>query len=491
MTEKDWELAEPHADALVESLRSFGYSPEAAVADLVDNSLSAGSREIDVQFHWNGAASWVSISDDGEGMTGDELANAMRPGSKNPLAARRDEDLGRFGLGLKTASFSQARELTVLTRREGATIPEVRRWDLDVVAATREWRLLRTAPDDAPVTRDGRGTTVLWTKCDRLVGDADVDDAAAQRRFNALASRVGLHLGATFHTFLTARGASRVTIRLNGARIKPWDPFLLDREATEIVAQEELPLKGSTVKVTAYVLPHRSKLSDAQADAGKGLNGWNGHQGFYLYRGGRLLVMGDWLGIGGAKEEHTKLARIRVDFPAALDLDWQVDVKKSSARVPGPLRADLSRIATLTRRRAEGVYRHRGKTMTQRSTQDFVLSWEQVRTREGVKYRINRSHPVMEALRASATDKRAVDRALRFIEETIPTTLIGVSLADSLDHQPVPFEEAVAEVSPLLKFAHQRLCADGLDPLEALERLATVDPFVHHPSVVQAFRETL
>lgn len=457
----------------------------------MDNSLSAGARNIAVRFHWKGRDSWVSISDDGDGMSSTALANAMRPGSKNPLAIRSDDDLGRFGLGLKTASFSQARELTVITVDRTTMETSTRRWDLDVVAATREWRLLRSAPDAPEVEQLKPGTTVLWTKCDRLVGDADVNDDAAQKRFNVLAKRVGMHLGATFHTFLVARGANKVGITLNDTRIKPWDPFMLDHEATEIVAQEVLPLKDTSVKVTAYVLPHRSKLSDVDQDAGKGIHGWNGHQGFYLYRGGRLLVMGDWLGIGGAKEEHTKLARIRVDFPAALDLEWQVDVKKSSARVPGALRADLSRIATLTRRRAEGVYRHRGKAMTQRSTQEFVLSWEQIRTREGIKYRINRKHPVIEALRSSADDKRAVDRALRFIEETIPTTLIGISIADSLDHQPVPFEEATAELTPLLKFAHQRLCAEGLDPHEALDRLATVDPFIHHPAVVKAFEETL
>ena len=120
MTEVQWDLAEPRADALIESLRSFGYSPESAIADLIDNSVSAQARHVDVHFEWAGRDSWVRILDDGEGMDEAVLFNAMRPGSTNPLDTRTSEDLGRFGLGLKTASFSQARELTVVSRRAGA-----------------------------------------------------------------------------------------------------------------------------------------------------------------------------------------------------------------------------------------------------------------------------------------------------------------------------------------------------------------------------------
>ncbi len=329
-----WEIAEPRADALIESLRAFGYSPEAAIADLIDNSISANAKTIDVDFHWEGRASRVTVTDDGAGMDEEHLVTAMRPGSTSPLETRGPRDLGRFGLGLKTASFSQARELTVMTRRRADSETLVRRWDLDVVASTGEWRLLKSAPPSLgrPELDGGARTRVVWTKCDRLVGDVDVSDSRAQARFNSVARAVAEHLSAVFHRFTSGRG--RVTIRVNGNTVTPWDPFMTGHPATQSLGAEVLTLGDEQVRVTPYVLPHRSKLDEAEQTAGEGVRGWNHQQGFYLYRGDRLLVQGDWLGVGGAKDEHTKLARIAIDIPTSLDHAWQVDVRKASARAP-------------------------------------------------------------------------------------------------------------------------------------------------------------
>lgn len=487
----DWEIAEPRPDALVESLRGFGYSPEAAVADLIDNSMSAGAREIDVHFHWNGAASSVTIRDDGHGMDEKTLFNAMRAGSTNPLDERADSDLGRFGLGLKTASFSQARELTVLSRKRGSKSTAVRRWDLDLIAKSSEWRLLLTPPPASPVPRlpGGSGTIVMWTKCDRLVGDADRNESKAHSRFNAAIDRVANHLSAVFHRYMTGRG--KVAITVNGVKLCPWDPFMEDNDATQRLGAEQLTLKGYPVKVSPFVLPHRSKLTVGEQTEGAGTAGWNQQQGFYIYRSNRLLVQGDWLGLGFAKDEHTKLARIAVEFPAALDHDWQVDVKKSSARAPGPLQQDLRRIATATRRQAEEVYRHRGKIIARKASKDFVMAWQQIKTRDGeVRYRINRNHPVIATLLESSSDKRETERGLRFIEETIPTTLVGITIADALDQQPTPFAGHRPELHGLLRYTYEHLVQTGLKPAQALERISAAEPFIQYPEIVQAFRES-
>lgn len=414
----------------------------------------------------------------------------MRPGSRSPLETRTDADLGRFGLGLKTASFSQARELTVVSRSQGAPSPATRRWDLDVVAETREWRLLREPSTPVPDMVADTGTTVLWTKCDRLVGDVEADDESAQRRFLNIAGDVEEHLGATFHRFMT--GSSKIRMRMNGQDITPWDPFMERNSATQKHPTDTLYCQGEAVLVTPFVLPHRSKLSDSEQAMGAGPKGWNPHQGFYLYRGGRLLVMGDWLGVGGSKDEHTKLARIRVDFPASMDLLWQVDVKKSSARVPGPLRDDMKRIARATKTQAEKVYRQRGQVLSRSKGKDFVLAWHQIKTRDGeTRYRVNRKHPVIEDLLNSTSDARTAERAIRFIEETIPTTMIGVSIASSLDQQPSPFGEDTSEVAAILSAVHSRLVGAGVPSSDAMSRLETAEPFVHHPAVIQAFKESL
>lgn len=489
--EQDWDIAEPRADALIESLRAFGYTPEAAIADLVDNSISAGAKEISVDFTWDGINSTVRLVDNGAGMSENELIAAMRPGSISPLEGRKPTDLGRFGLGLKTASFSQARELTVISRTAGTGKPSTRRWDLDTVANSHEWRLLRTAPADvdAPKPPADGGTVVLWSKLDRLVGDSASDNSKAHRRFLSMTARVQRHLEVTFHRFLNGR--NRIWISVNGQEIDPWDPFMLNHPATQQLDTEELPYKGSLVKVMPYVLPHRSKLTETEMARGAGVQSWNQHQGFYVYRSGRLLVQGDWLALGLAKDEHTKLARIAVEFPSYLDHEWQVDVKKSTARPPGELVEPLRRIARATRARAEEVYRHKGKIIARKNSQSFVFAWLEHKSRNGeVRYRVNREHPVIVAiLEAAGKNKSVVERALRFIEETIPTSMIGVSIVESVDNQPAPFGDSKREIRPLVEFAVASLISDGASPEEAIDRIAATEPFLYFPEVISAFRE--
>src|SRR5689334_566870 len=118
---------------MIEALRGLGYSPATAIADIIDNSIAAGASEVDIRFTWAGSRSRVTMLDDGRGMSGEELERAMRLGDRNPLDQRRHDDLGRFGLGLKTASFSQCRRLTVASWRNYSR--SCLRWDLDALAA--------------------------------------------------------------------------------------------------------------------------------------------------------------------------------------------------------------------------------------------------------------------------------------------------------------------------------------------------------------------
>lgn len=487
----DWDIAEPRADALIESLRAFGYSPEAAIADLVDNSISAEATYIAIDFEWSGSHSTVTLVDDGRGMTESTLIAAMRPGSTSPLQERDKSDLGRFGLGLKTASFSQARELTVVSTDRVSGRSSQRRWDLDTVARTGEWRLLRTPPADARGIDPPMpfGTVVRWSKMDRLVGDPEPNDAKAHGRFLKTIDRVHQHLAATFHRFLIGR--NRIHITINGHEVEPWDPYMSNHPATQRLESENLPFRGDLIEVSPYVLPHRSKLTEAEGQAGAGAHGWNQQQGFYIYRSGRLLIQGDWLGLGLAKDEHTKLARISVDFPAALDHEWQVDVKKSSARPPGELVESLRRIARATRTKAEDVYRHRGKTIAHKTSNSFVFAWQQYKDRDGIlRYKVNREHPVIAAvLEAAGKDRKLVERALRFIEETVPTTMIGVALADALDTQPTPFGQTRKEIRPLAEFVFRGLVQDGATADEALDRISAAEPFSQYPEVLEALRE--
>lgn len=490
---QEWDIVAPNAAALGESIRSMGYSPEAAIADLVDNSITAGAKVIDVLFQWEGQDSYVRVVDDGTGMDEEALVEAMTLGSKNPLEERKSNDLGRFGLGLKTASFSQGRELTVLTKhRSRANLQSVRRWDLDVVSASNEWRLLRDQPSQMPQTSvSGFGTVVQWSKLDRLVGNADPRDNQAQKRFLEIVSRVKQHLEATFHRFLTGRG--KLAISLNGASLQGRDPFMTNHPATQALPEEELPFLGELIIVRPYVLPHRSKLSEEDAEVGAGRKGWTQLQGFYVYRSGRLLAQGDWLGIGGSKDEHTKLARIAVEFPASQDGAWQVDVKKATIRPPGELQDQLRRIARSTKSRANEVYRHRGKIVARNASKDFVFAWQAVKSRDGVThYRINRKHPVVEQIKNSLPRPSGalVESLLRMVEETVPVTMIGSTLSEALDVTRQPFVDRVKDLSPLADFMFTNFLNIGLGPEEAGDRLLSVEPFSQYPEIIGALIES-
>lgn len=491
--DQGWEIAEPRADALIESLRAFGYSAETAIADLVDNSISAGAKHVSVDFSWAGALSTVCVMDDGRGMSESALTSAMRPGSRSPLDARDPSDLGRFGLGLKTASFSQARELTVLSIDSASGAASTRRWDLDTVAATREWRLLTSPPSTKalPSPESAHGTVVLWSKVDRLVGDADATDAKAHNRFLAITKRVQQHLEATFARFLSLRSPVHITV--NGPEIIPWDPFLSEHPATQPLEVEFLSYRDHVIKVSPYVLPHRSKLDEQEASRGAGIRGWNQQQGFYVYRSDRLLVQGDWLGLGISKDEHAKLARIAIEFPPQLDHEWQVDVKKSQARPPGELMESLRRIALATNAKAERVYRHRGKIVSRRNSHEFVFAWHETKLRDGeVKYTINRNHPVIAALLEAADDKgRFIEKALRFVEETIPTPMIGISVAQSIATGNHPFDGASSEIMKLIDFTYTNLIYTGSSPADAMDRVSTIEPFLYFPDELLEYRRSL
>ena len=483
----------PNAGALIESMRAFGYSLPTAVADLVDNSITAGATRIEIEGTWAGEGSVLRIRDDGAGMSAAVLVEAMRLGSRNPAAEREADDLGRFGLGLKSASWSQARVLTVTTRTE-TTGPACRRWDLDRVSNSGRWLLESPEPaaEDLP---QGHGTTVTLSQLDRLVGLDPAATGKAEDRFLDGLAKVETHLGMVFHRFLAGR--NKITIIVNGNAITPWDPFLENHPATQALPGERINWAGHPVEVAPYVLPHVSKLNTTEHARASGPAGWNAQQGFYVYRGGRLLVAGGWLGLPRMqREEHHKLARIRVDLDNTMDAEWQIDVRKATARVPGPLREDLQRIAKATRGAAGEAYRFRGKTIartaTSRAGMNFV--WLQRQQRDGsTVFRVNRDHPSLVGTLAIGPDtRRALDLALRLAEENLPVEAIVMETRQRADEsRPAPFADSEGELETLMRVTLDGMTSGGLDAPTALAMLANVEPFDSHPAVLQTLREEI
>lgn len=499
-----YDLTNPNPRALVESLRSVGYSLPTAIADIVDNSVSAEASEVHINFHWAGSKSWISILDNGFGMSEAGLKEAMRPGTKNPTDIREPNDLGRFGLGLKTASFSQCRQVTVWSKEDNGEISG-RKWDLDYVAQHNEWRLQKgfdhieiQALEDLRISESG--TLVLWEKLDRLVDDGHVDSEEAHQRFLSLIDEVKVYLSMIFHRLISGSGASRrepLKIYVNGSApqhaLSPWNPF----EVSNVTNSQESPVEivnylGHQITIKGYVLPHKDRLTEQEYVRGGGNRGWIAQQGFYIYRNDRILLAGDWLKLGRGrpwpKEEQYKLARLSVDIPNALDLEWSLDVKKSTARPPPKLRGRLTGLAEKIRNDAKKVFTHRGEYGPRPANPTLVVEkpWESKERGGHIVYRINRMHPLVKGVSKKLGPLNAeVESLLRLVEETVPVQKIWLDTAESqLDHA-IPYE-GIDENLILedMRRTYEFLRQTFKDPNSVRSYLSATEPFNRYPDLL-------
>jgi anti-sigma regulatory factor (Ser/Thr protein kinase) len=360
----------PSATRLVGSLRDLGYDFFHAVADLVDNSISAGAARVCIDLRFDGQDSWVRISDDGHGMSGARLTEALRFGTRRSYDL---SDLGKFGLGLKTASLSQARRLSIASRTNAALNRiSARMLSLDHIEALDSWEILNLAPSERaerliePLRR-GLGTVVLWEDLDRILSYRHPAGERARAGFHALADRLDSHLGMVFHRFLSgeAAGRKKITIRINGVEVEPWDPFARGEPATRSLEPRVFEIEGpegaGVVKFQPFVLPSRQLFTSE--DSFHGLSGparWNRQQGFYIYRGDRMIQSGGWSYVRTA-DEHTKLARAAIEFTPELDDAFRVNVAKARVLLPPDLREQLEPELAELVREAQAAYRRLGE----------------------------------------------------------------------------------------------------------------------------------
>lgn len=484
--------APPKAGAMIEALRGLGYSTATALADIIDNSIAARGNRVDIQFSWRGSVSTIAVLDNGEGMDENELDLAMRLGEKSPLDQRAAHDLGRFGLGLKTASFSQCRRLTVASRKAGKT--NCLRWDLDVLAASDDdgWHLLEGPAEGSEallssLDSQDHGTLVLWEIPDRIV-----TPGFCEQDFLDLVDRIERHLAMVFHRFLCGP-RPRLHLAINSRPVGPWDPFLIGHAATWSSPVERIAADGGLVEVQCYVLPHKDRLDAHEHDAAAGPDGWTAQQGFYVYRNERLLVAGSWLCLGRGrswtKEEAHRLARIRLDIPNTADAEWKIDVRKSTARPPVSIRERLTRLAEDTRERARRVFAHRGQPLRTGNGEPLVQAWRAEHFKGGIRYRIDIDHPAVRAVLDDAGPTEPQVRAmLRVIEETIPVQRIWLDTTEARETPRTGFSgEPSEEIIPVLSVVYRNMVLrKGMSPARAREQLLRTEPFNAHPDLVAA-----
>jgi hypothetical protein len=466
----------PEASSMIETFRAIGYNIETAIADIIDNSISANAKNIWINFNWNGSKTSLYIKDDGIGMNDSELIQAMRPGSKNPLQDRNEKDLGRFGLGLKTASFSQARKLTVISKKTDYK-SDYWTWDLDFVNKTGNWNLIKYLPDEnleIEISKLTTGTIVLWNDIDRVVKDLSKDDSKAEYKFHQTMEQVKKHLAMVFHKFIEK---GKINIYFQDKKVIAWNPFLINESATQIFPEEKI--QNGKVTIEGFVLPHKSKISEETYKNAEGVKGWNEQQGFYIYRNERLLLAGDWLGLF-RKEEHYKLTRIQIELPNTLDESWQIDIKKSVARPPIVFREQIKAYALKVRQQAVEVYRHKGKTVKQIAGQKFIPLWVDHKRGDKWFYKINRENPILAKIKehAKIDSDKAIEMLLRFIEETIPSKSIYIKESEQPELQGTPFEDTNHEIiRTTMQGMYSNLLTQGKTEDEAKAIISNIEPF--------------
>lgn len=360
----------PGARRLIKSLRDMGYEFESAVADLIDNSIAARANTVRINFRWDGASSFVSIADNGVGMSATELREALRFGSERDY---EDDDLGKFGLGLKTASLSQCRRLVVASRQnESRADVNAFCWDMSHIEATNKWEMLPVRTAELPEMvrlhlKETTGTVVIWQQLDRILGYGNPDGEHARKRLIGMCRHLEEHLAMVFHRYLEnkVRG-KRLSIHIQDDKIIPWDPFVASEPKRKVLEPLSLRVDGHTGKSDVVfepcVLPAQSMFSSAEAHKrASGPSQWNRQQGFYIYRAERLIQSGGWSGIR-TLDEHLKLARIAVFFSPKLDEQFKINVPKMKVTFPSEIRGEVEKAVKTWTKIADETYRTANKT---------------------------------------------------------------------------------------------------------------------------------
>lgn len=369
MGKKSHELI-PSARRLITSLRSMGYDFASAVADVVDNSIEARATNVAIDVRFDGDDSWVRITDNGTGMKPAEIREALRYGAEREYDVQ--ESLGKFGLGLKTASMSQCQRLTVASRssKERAEV-YAHSWDLEHVEKTNKWEILEVDRDENPELLrdpllDHTGTVVLWQRLDRILGFKHPYGEMAKKRLSGMCRELEEHLAMVFHRYIAGEaGRRKLRLIVNGNPVKPWDPFARQESRTKQLQPVTLTYDYDGIRgeilIEPFVLPHQDDFTSPLAHAASaGPLKWNRQQGFYIYRANRMIQSGGWSNLRTI-DEHLKLARVAVSFEPRLDDAFKINVAKMRVQLPQQLREQFEKaigpvvkIAQTTYRRSEG-----------------------------------------------------------------------------------------------------------------------------------------
>ncbi|MDW2885766.1 ATP-binding protein [Exiguobacterium artemiae] len=415
-------ITQPSAAPVIQALRSIGYNSQTAIADLIDNSIDAKANKISIDFSYNEGNGSIKITDDGIGMTEKELQIAMTIGSKDPRDKREREELGRFGMGLKTAAFFLGKRLTVISKKNSKL--SVRCWDLDYVSQENEWLLYKSLPSDieldANEIQGDNGTIIFIDKLDRFCGYRTNNIVKSSSFFNKI-NRIQKYLELVFHLLLTD-----IQLNINDNQLLPWSPFLEENPRCYEGEVQYLQLNGKKIIVTPYVLPHPSTFNRKDYKKAAGIKGWRDQQGFYIYRENRLVSYGDWFGLF-SKDAISELVRIKIEFTNESDEEWKLDIKKSTVNIPEDIKEALGAIAKYYRQLSHEIMLYKTRaSRTGDKVKGSLNTWELESDDNISNYIINRNHPVLIHIlkQLDSNIKRQLNLYIKLIELGSPNNLL-------------------------------------------------------------------
>ncbi|MEG0494462.1 MAG: ATP-binding protein [Clostridia bacterium] len=473
----------PTAEVLMFSMRAMGYSFEAAIADIIDNSISAGASQIQIGFPYSPSECYVSIIDNGYGMTPDELFNAMKYGSLGKSSVRSESDLGRFGLGLKSASLSQCRKLTVISKKKD--VVSAMSWDLDLVEERRDWILIiHTAEESSHLLCYNQlddlasGTVVIWENFDIL--KKDIGSNGIYSELQKLAEVAEHYLSLIFHRFINKRAGektARLCIRINEHLLSGYDPFLEHHKRTN-----QRRMIDIAVQEQPYVLPFQKDISKEDMKRLGGIDSYRTKQGFYIYRNERLIIWGTWF--GRPKVELTKHARIKVDIPNTLDDLWNIDIKKQSARIPSVIRQKLTKAVDEAMDIAIRAQKYRGRVEQIDSSIDYV--WERISQRDGLfTYHINRNARIFDLLQEELSSG-AWQKLMMVLDEidcSLPCQQIYLDKASNCLSDKVNESRREDVLTSAQLILPMMIANNGGDKSAAIDTLFASEPWCYFPNL--------
>lgn len=484
----------PTADVLMTSMRSMGYSFEAAIADVLDNSVSAKAHNIIIRFPIDPNECYVAICDDGIGMSKDDLFDAMKYGSQNKKNYRAEEDLGRFGLGLKAASLSQCEKLTVISKHENEGLAAYC-WDLDVIKDSEDWDLVEYNQDEIDSLKfvdflndKTSGTVVLWEEFDVLEKNAGNVYAELSRYQQIVAE----YLSLIFHRYLSKDGEDRLNIYINHFQLEAKDPFLEKHKKTNPRRKITLPIMDShgneqIITVQPFILPFQKDMTAADKKMVGGIEDYRTKQGFYIYRNERLIIWGTWF--GRPRGELTKHARIKVDIPNSLDDIWCIDIKKQVATIPNIIKNQLKKAVDEAMDLAVKAQAYRGRIKNVDENIDYV--WNRIQEREGsFQYKINRESVVFDLIKTKVDDDtwNRIDMVLEEIENAVPFQQIYIDKTQNKVDESLP--ENTLDIEAKAKMLVKAMMSiDGCGMEDAIDRVFKSEPFCNYKELKAKIKE--